>query len=342
MAARDEERHMRTKILRWDDGRLPNGLALGYAVGGYTLGVWALTVPAAWLNAAGVLLTAHALVIAAYLIHECAHNTIFADNRWNARLGEALMWLTGASYGRYEDIRHKHFRHHFDRADVVAFDFRCRLPRYPRLLTLIRMLEWAYIPAVDIMMHALVIVLPFRLENRRDRRRRVATVFAVRASLFALLGYFSLKALLLYTIAYLLFLHVMRFMDAHQHTYEVWETLERPRGAQDERFDRDYEHRNTFSNPISLRHPWLNLLTLNFGYHNAHHIRPTVPWYRLPKLHAEQFGDDHRQLLPFSRLLRSYHRYRVPRVLHGDAPDTTVGDAGGFVGVVGVSFLTAH
>jgi hypothetical protein len=32
----------------------------------------------------------------------------------------------------------------------------------------------------------------------------------------------------------------------------------------------------------------------------------------------------------------------VPRVLHGDAPDTTVGDAGGFVGVVGVSFLTAH
>ncbi|MBS1246767.1 MAG: fatty acid desaturase [Proteobacteria bacterium] len=333
---------MGSQVFRYPDGRLPNALAFLYAGGGYVLGIAGLLATAWWLNALATVLLAHAMVIAAYLIHECAHNTLFADNRRNARLGAALMWLTGASYGRYEDIRHKHFRHHVDRADVVAFDFRPLLPRYSRLVRLILMLEWAYIPAVDLMMHALVIVLPFQLAGRRDRRARVLTVLALRAALFGLLAWVSLKALLLYALAYMLFLHVTRFMDVHQHTYEVWETLERARAAQDARFDHEYEQRNTFSNPISLRHPWLNLLTLNFGYHNAHHVRPTAPWHRLPTLHRELFGDDRRQVLPFGQLLHSYHRYRVPRVVNGDPPGMDVGDGRDFVGVVGVSFLTAH
>ena len=110
---------MGSQVFRYPDGRLPNALAFLYAGGGYVLGIAGLTATAWWLNALATVLLAHALVIAAYLIHECAHNTLFADNRWNARLGAALMWLTGASYGRYEDIRHKHFRHHVDRADVA-------------------------------------------------------------------------------------------------------------------------------------------------------------------------------------------------------------------------------
>lgn len=333
---------MMGKRFRNPDGLVPNVAALAYVFTGYGFGLAALFADAWLLNAAGVLLLAHALVIAAYLIHECAHNTIFSDSRWNARLGSALLWFTGACYGRYEDIRHKHFRHHVDRADVVAFDFRPLLLRFPRLLRLVLMLEWAYIPAVDLMMHALVIVLPFRLESRRDRRVRALTVLATRGALFALLGALSMKALALYALAYLLFLHVMRFMDVHQHTYEVWETLERPHEAQDERFDHAYEQHNTFSNPISLRHPWLNLLTLNFGYHNAHHVRPTVPWYRLPALHREAFGDDRSRVLPFSALLASYHRQRVVRILNGDAPDNASADQPVFIGVVGVSFLTAH
>lgn len=333
---------MGSQVFRYPDGRMPNALAFLYAGGGYVLGIAGLFATAWWLNVLATVLLAHALVIAAYLIHECAHNTIFADNRRNARLGAALMWLTGASYGRYEDIRHKHFRHHVDRADVVAFDFRPLLPRFPRLFRLILMLEWAYVPAVDLMMHALVIVLPFRLESRRDRRAHVLTVLLLRGALFALLGAWSIKALTLYALAYLLFLHVMRFMDVHQHTYEVWETLERQRAAQDARFDHEYEQRNTFSNPISLRHPWLNLLTLNFGYHNAHHVRPTAPWHRLPALHHALFDDDRRQVLSFGALLASYHRQRVVRILNGDAPDSANAGQPVFTGVVGVSFLTAH
>lgn len=333
---------MATSIFRYRDGPLPNLAALLYITIGYGAGLSGLLAPGILLNALGVLLLAHALVIAAYLIHECAHNTIFTDPRWNARLGGTLMWLTGACYGRYEDIRHKHFRHHVDRADVVAFDFRPLLPHHPRWLRLIQALEWLYIPAVDLMMHALVLTLPFQQSPRRDRRVRVLMVLALRAGLFGLLAWVSFQALWLYVLSYLLFLHVMRFMDVHQHTYEVWETLERPRGPQDDRFDREFEHRNTFSNLISVRHPWLNLLVLNFGYHNAHHVRPTAPWYRLPALHAELFGDDRTQLLPFTRLLRSYHRHRVARVLNGDPPGMAISDGRDFIGVVGVSFLTAH
>jgi fatty acid desaturase len=136
----------------------------------------------------------------------------------------------------------------------------------------------------------------------------------------------------------------MRFMDTHQHTYEIFETLEGARGPEAKRFDAAFEQRNTYSNLVSRRHPWLNLLVLNFGYHNAHHARPTAPWYRLPALHRELYGDDIGPVLPFGNLLRAYHRYRVPRMLNADPSDLDVRRDGGagFIGVDGVSFLTAH
>lgn len=330
-------------LFRQSDQPWPHIAAVTYAVLGYVAAMLLLLQDVAWHNAIGVLLLAHALVIGAFLVHECAHNTIFMNNAYNTALGELLNWLNGACYGRYEDIRHKHFRHHVDRADVVAFDFRPRLQqRYPTLLRVIQALEWAYIPAVDLMMHALALVLPFVLPQRHDRRARIATLLAVRATLFALLAWFSLKALFLYALAYLLFLHVIRFMDVHQHTYVVFETLEHPRGAEAKRYDRAFEDRNTFSNLLSVRHPWLNLLVLNFGYHNAHHVKPTAPWYQLPAIHRATFGIDPKLLLPFRGLLASYHRHRVARVLNGDDPDIDISDTKNFIGVVGVSLLTAH
>jgi fatty acid desaturase len=309
------------------------------------LGGFFLIVQNSWLvNFIGVLLLAHAMVIAAYLIHECAHNTIFLNNASNARLGRVLMWLTGAAYSDYEDIRNKHFRHHVDRADVVSFDYRPILAAHPRLLKLIKILEWVYIPAVEIMMHALVVILPFVQDERRNQRARVVAVLAIRSMIFLLLVAWQPRVILLYPLAYMLFMTVLRFMDTHQHTFEVSETLDRKRGQAASRFDAAYEQRNTYSNLISTAYPWLNLLTLNFGYHNAHHARPTTPWYRLPGLHRELYGQDDRQILPFPNLLRAFHRYRLARVLNADDGelDVLIDRGRGFVGVNGVSFLTAH
>ena len=341
---RDDPRilHM-PRLLRYHDGFVPNTLALGYGLAGYAGGLLLITSDSILPALTGVFLLAHALVIAAYLLHECAHNTIFRDNRLNARLGAILSWLVGSAYGDYDGIRHKHFRHHVDRADIVAFDFRGYLHRHPGLLRTIQALEWAYVPAVDLLMHALVLILPFVLPSRRPNRRRVVLVLASRVLFFALLAAVSPWALLLHGLAYLLFLHVLRFMDVHQHTYPLFETLEGDRDAAQVRFDRAHEERNTYSNLVSTRHPWLNLLTLNFGYHNAHHARPTEPWYRLPALHRQLYGESLTdRVLPVSRLLASYHRHRVARVLNADEPDGRITDPAGFIGVVGVSFLTAH
>ncbi len=320
----------------------PHVAAISYALAGYALAIF-LLLQQGWLkNVAGVLLLTHSLVIGAYLVHECAHNTIFINNRLNAALGEILNWLNGACYGRYEDIRHKHFRHHVDRADVVALDFRPRLTQHhPHVLRVIQALEWAYIPAVDIMMHSLVLVLPFVLPQRKNRRLRALFVLTIRLTLFGVLAWLSLKALFLYALAYLLFMHIMRFMDVHQHTYIILETLEQPRGAEAKQFDRAFEYRNTFSNVVSIRHPWLNLLLLNFGFHNAHHARPTAPWFTLPRIHRDLFGDAE-YVLSFRALLASYHRHRVARVLNADDPEIDISDTANFIGVVGVSFLTAH
>jgi acyl-lipid omega-6 desaturase (Delta-12 desaturase) len=330
------------RLLRHTDGLWPNAAALGYCLAAQAVGLLLITRGAFLPALAGVPLLAHGLVIGAYLIHECAHNTVFRDNRWNARLGEALNWLVGGACGSYEDIRRKHFRHHVDRADVVAFDFRRHLRQRPRLLRLVQALEWCYIPAVDLLMHALVIFLPFVMEGRRHRRGRVVAVLLSRIAFLAALAALSPAALLYYALAYLLFLHVLRFMDVHQHTYPLFEHLEAGSDGTTPAFDRSHEERNTYSNLVSLRYPWFNLLTLNFGYHNAHHTRPTEPWYRLPGLHARLYGGDTARVLPVMRLLGAYHRHRVKRVLNADPPDHPVADPGAFVGVVGVSFLTAH
>jgi len=330
-------------MMRYKDGFWPNFAALVYVGAAYFVGWVMFFTDEVVLYIPGVLILAHSMVIAAYMIHECAHNTIFAKNKWNAKLGRVLMWFTGSCYGTYEEIREKHFRHHVDRADVVAFDYRPRLSKFPKLVKLMHILEWLYIPALEIMMHFLVLILPFTMDNRRSKRKLVLIVLSIRTVIFTTVFIFEPLAVILYAVAYMLFLTVMRFMDVHQHTYEIFETLDQPRGEEASKFDHEYEVRNTYSNMISLKYPRVNLLMLNFGYHNAHHEKPTTPWYRLPALHKELFADDTTQVFPFINLLKSYHQYRVPRMLNADE-----GDIGGlekgrrFVGVDGVSFLTAH
>jgi len=331
-----------TRLLRFDDALLPNLAAWSYLFAAYIGGFAAIMAASPWLNAIGVLLLAHGMVIAAYFIHECAHDSLFRNPRHNRLFGELLLWICGASYSDYKAIQHKHVRHHMDRADIVSFDFRTRLQQYPKALKLIQTLEWFYIPALEIMMHALVIVLPFVKENRRHPRTRVVTVLIARTAFFALLASISLKVLLLYPIAYMLFMTVMRFMDVHQHTYDLYETLDQPSGDEVKGYDGAFEKRNTFSNVLSLKYPWLNLLVLNFSYHNVHHDKQMQPWYRLSALHQKLYGDNETQVLSFAELLKSYHRYRVQRVINSDATDIDVHKGKDFIGVDGVSFLTAH
>ena len=333
-----------SRLFRHAGGLWPNLLVMTYTLAGWTLGVWMLTRPEPGWNVAGVLLTAHTLIISAYLIHECVHQTIFATPGANDRLGMLCGWLNGACLADYTGLKKKHLRHHADRLDVVTFDYRATLkatPAWARHTVL--GLEWAYVPAVEFMMRGMVIAAPFYYGNTRDRVR-VILLLAIRVVFFVALALVSIKALLLYALAYVLFLHVLRFMDAFQHTYDVFPSRSLEPAPADPKRTRRYEYENTYSNLVAVRWPWLNLLTLNFAYHNAHHTRSGEPWYRLPALHHALYGENDPQVLPCHDLLGGYHRNRVTRVLaedYGSVGGSTSTRASSFIGAVGVSFLTA-
>jgi fatty acid desaturase len=321
----------------------PTLLAVSYTLTAWPAGVWMLTRPEAWLNAAGVLLIAHALIYSAYLIHDCAHHAIFTTAAGNDRLGMLMSWVNGACLANYQRLKKKHLRHHSDRLDVVTFDYRAALrgsPAWVRRGMLV--LEWLYIPAVELMIRGMIIATPLKSGTAADKSR-VIVLLLVRVAFFAALAYVSLKAVLLYGLAYLLFLTVLRFMDAFQHTYEVFASHSLEAAIADPKRNLEYEYENTYSNLLAERWWWLNLLVLNFPYHNAHHVRPSAPWYRLRALHRSLYGENDRQVIPCRALLASYHRHRVARVLSDSYGTVNAGGnrADAFLGAVGVSFLTA-
>jgi len=328
--------------LRWTSA-WPNLVVISYTLIGWPFGLWLLTRPAVGLNFAGVLLTAHTLVCSGYLIHECVHQNVFSSAGANDRLGRLLSWLNGSCLADYQRLKVKHLRHHMDRLDVVTFDYRSvltRIPGWARRIVLA--LEWAYIPVVEIMMRGMIVVAPFYYGTVGQRIRTV-TLFALRLGLWVALALVSIKAVGLYALSYLLFLHVLRFMDAFQHTYEVFPTHSLAPAPRAPHRTRRYEYENTYSNLLAVRWSWINLLVLNFPYHNAHHTKTGIPWYRLPALHRKLYGDQDSQVIPCRSLIVNYHRHRVARVMAEDYGSVSSDGqrASGFLGAVGVSFLTA-
>ncbi len=307
---------LRDAAPRSPDGLLYHGGAVAYALLAYGLGFAGLFSEGRLANAFATLLLAHGLTIAAYMLHECAHNTVFERKRDNTRLGRFLIWICGASYGTYEDIRYKHFRHHVDVDDVVWFDYDRFFRQHPVALRATQALEWCYIPAHDLLMHLIMVFTSFVIPKRRSQRARNVRVIAVRAGAYLVLLLVFPKAAILYALAYTIMITVLRFMDSLQHDYGYHLTLfSRTAGARNG--DLVFEQEHTFSNPHSLRYERLNWLTLNFGFHNAHHAQPSTAWWQLPALHRELFGDDPELAIPLGPQLAVFHRHRVARVLGG-------------------------
>lgn len=304
-------------MLKSPEGLRYHGLAVTYTVVLYIAGLAGLLASALWVNLFATVLLAHGMTIAAYMVHEAGHNTVFKMQRHNVWLGRVMSWLCGASYNKFEDIRFKHFRHHVENDDIVWFDYEKFFLDHQIVYRITRALEWCYIPAHDLVMHAVMVVNSYVIPERREQRIYNTAVIVARAALFIVLAAVSLKAAVLYVAAYLLMMVVLRFMDSLQHDYEYTLTLFSNERSP-HRGDLDWEQEHTFSVPLSLKYPLVNWLTLNFGYHNAHHARPDQPWYRLPGIHREMYGDDPEMVIPFMQQLRIYHQGRVVRIVKWD------------------------
>jgi fatty acid desaturase len=328
-----------------------NIIAISFVLIGYVIGFVCLFLASWWLNLLGVLLTAETLILSAYMLHEFCHYSILKSPQLNKRWGSIMSWINGSCYSTFEEIRNKHMHHHVDRADVVSFDIKRFFIELPRSFkAIVKLLEWAYIPATEVIMHGLVIVLPLVTPRWHHKRIRLAIVVFIRAILFTAIAYVSIKALLLYMLAYGIMLTALRFADAYQHTYDAF--VVNDAGKKEDMYESDgklrdnaYEQANTYSNLVSVQHPWLNLIFLNFPYHNAHHEKPIVPWYQLPELHEKLYGkvSATAPVIPMLQLLKSFHKHRLTRLESDDygTLEFKVGGADKFIGAVGVSFLTA-
>ena len=341
----EPDENMMKGFFRSPSGIWLNVAALAYTLLGWVVGIALLTSEAWYANLVGALLTGHCLIYSAYFVHEFAHQSIFKSAGANNRWGVLMSWINGSCYASFQALRRKHMRHHIDRADVLTFDYKKFLQASPAWLRgSVIGAEWLYIPAVELIMHGYVMVMPFVKPARHAERQRVLAIVTARLAAFAVLGWYAPKALILYAVAYFIMLHALRFADAYQHTYDAFAVLEEGDIPNDKVRDRRYEQANTYTNLVSRVHPWMNLLLLNFSYHNAHHERPIVPWHDLPALDATLFRPDHLQVIPMSELLKGYHRDRVARILSDDYGEVATSGpykADGFLGAAGVSFLTA-
>ena len=95
------------------------------------------------------------------------------------------------------------------------------LIRHPVQRSIVEVLEWLYIPAVEFLMHGTLILAPFIFQEKKDKRFRTVGITVLRFSLLLMVFLYSPLAYACYLLAYAMFLTVLRFMDALQHNYDL-------------------------------------------------------------------------------------------------------------------------
>ena len=270
----------------------------------------------------GIILLSEAMILVWYLSHEAAHYLAFRRKGSNMFLGAMLSWPIGTAYFPFEEYRLNHIRHHVEKIDIIGFnvqEFINKLsPFWREALTVA---EGVYIPAIFFIVKIQGIVDVFKSKGA-DRRRAIIAGFGYGLFFLAIICA-SPAAIVWMFIAVLIRIHCIRLVDAFQHTYD-----QIPQDGTVEKRSRQYEQNNTFSFPVFKKSPSLNVIFLNFGYHNAHHAAPGCPWYRLPKadsILAEGLNDMNSST-PYSRapqigfweILSNYHRHRIDRLIKYD------------------------
>ncbi|MEG3437143.1 fatty acid desaturase [Pannus brasiliensis CCIBt3594] len=330
------QKYAHQRLDRW------NILGILYIVFTYLSGILLFFSSDLLVNFFGVILLTHSLILSAYMTHEFIHNTVFKNKTANQIFSNLMLWINGSCYFGFSELQKLHIAHHRDKVDISPFnsaEFLDRTPFKPVILAL----EWFHFPSIALWLRGRQIFLPFFREDLQQARVSVFTFLAIRVTLFSILAYFSIKALFLYFISFIGMVIVLQFMDAFQHTYEVISTEQSPETIATIVRSRDsiYEQENTFSTLLSRRFWLLNLLLLNFGYHNAHHAIMNCPWYNLRRLDEELYPRESAYHFTFFPLLKNYHRFRIRRLFEGQgkAIESDRQTLEQFYGAIGVSFL---
>ncbi|MEO0348571.1 MAG: fatty acid desaturase [Cyanobacteria bacterium P01_A01_bin.15] len=336
--SKQEFKRHRTDSISLKSGILLNCAVIFYVVSGYFVSWLTFFSPSVSINLLGYGLLTHSLITSAYMVHEFIHGSVFQTMKWNIVGGNIMLWLNGSCYSGFRNLAKIHITHHINSVDSADFD----LPRFLRnsskpVRYIILGLEWLYFPAANLFLRFREILILVQKQNLSKNKLRIFFFLIVRAVFFLFIGILSTKALALYFLSYISMINILRFMDAFQHTYEVY-----PSSSKLPRRDTKYEQENTFSILFPKHLSWFNLLFLNFGYHNAHHADMKCPWYQLNSLNEHLFPVLETNTIPISNAVKSYHHFRIERLLLGQGDvlkkEKSL-DIGHFYGATGVSFL---
>ncbi|GIS02113.1 MAG: hypothetical protein CM15mP103_06640 [Gammaproteobacteria bacterium] len=131
-----------------------------YSLTAYVVGWW-LLFSGGWAGfIPGVLLLGHGMIIAAYMIHECAHNTVFTVNRHNNQLAGWLGWISRILLARWRTSAPS------TSGITSRMTTWCGLitrvfQKHPLVYRITIFLEWCFIPAHCILMHTIMVFTAF-------------------------------------------------------------------------------------------------------------------------------------------------------------------------------------
>ena len=261
----------------------------------------------------GALLLAHTTIFSALLTHECIHQTMFKNPRLSTSVGNFMTVLSGACFVSYDRLKQQHFDHHRNRVGYDGFSITrwvLSLPAGARRTVIA--LEYCYIPILSVIGRWRALVLPFFLPKHKELRPRITFVFVARVSFYSLVFVANPWSLTWIFASWIAMLNILRVFDCFHHTFDII-----PLGAPMPRLGRDYEQANTYSSLISRKWPWLNWLFLNYGYHNAHHAKPSSHWLELPSIDRMLYPVSETHCIRCPDLVTWYHRNRIRRIYNG-------------------------
>jgi fatty acid desaturase len=288
-------------------------IVLLYTFLGYFAALACILVRSLPINIFGILLLTHTVVLSGLLNHELMHRAVVRSPRFNDFLGSVVSLLNGARYIPFDLLRRQHMAHHINKVGVDGFSITEWFKNKSRFTqTFLITLEYFYFPILTIFSRTRALFYPFWNVKYHHLRRRIliALLFqAVALFLFYKINPWSLLSLF---ISHILMINVFRLYDCYHHNFDLV-----PLGTKLQSRPDPYEQEHTFSSLFSRQKSIWNVLFLNYGYHNAHHYLFSAPWYHLPKIDKDMFGDTQPQHILFSDWVRFYHKNRINRIFNG-------------------------
>ncbi|CAF0824798.1 unnamed protein product [Adineta ricciae] len=293
---------------------LINVVIVTYMMGGYVAALYLIMCTNSLMTLiAATILLMHTMIVALTLTHECSHSCIAQSTWLNHVVGEITLVISGALYVPFTELQRQHNEHHAVQVGIDSYQVSHILSTWPRWLQiLILPLEACYIPVLSFISWWRTLIVPLYVHKYQHLRKRIVIVFVLRHTFFYTMWCIRPTSLVCYFAAHVLFIDVMRVYDAYHHTFQIVS-----RGTLPPKHDFDYEQQTTYSTVFgrnTLTRRMLDMIFLNYGYHNAHHRYPRVPWHRLQELDAIMYPKSNGHVIRLPAALKEYHRRRIDRI----------------------------